>query len=518
MKSRFATYLFPISLMAGLTVPVGIAAHDAVQNPRKHHHYKLIDMGTFGGDASYVNFGARVLNDAGMVAGSSETSTPEAASTNPFPCPGPNVFTAFGWWHGSVVDLGTIPGGNCSNAIWINNHGDMAGDSENGQVDPLTGINEVHAVVWHNGEIKDLGTFGGSHSAAQAINDGGQVTGFAMNDIPDPYSLFDIPFLAASTGTQTRAFLFHDGAMEDIGTLGGPDAMSWFVNNQGQVAGFSYTDSTPNDVTGSPTLHPFLWQNGKMKDLGTLGGFGSILSTSSAPVVVNGLNNRGAVIGFSPLAGDQASDPFLWDGENLIDLYTQSEGTFLSPNVINDRGEVAGLGAFANRPNDAALWSNGAVTDLGALGPDCYSEAWAIGSKGQVGGVSVSCDGNIWRAFLWENGSMVDLNTLIGPDPGLQLIYAIGINEHGEIAGNGVPPGASTALDQDTLSHAFLLIPCDENHPGIEGCDYSVIDGSDLAFRPVPVVGGAASRTLPQSLMRRMNRYRFPGLATGPRN
>jgi len=69
----------------------------------------------------------------------------------------------------------------------------LSGGSESGQVDPLTGINEVHAVVWHYGEIKDLGTFGGSHSAAQAVNDGGQLTGFAMNDIPDPYSHAFLP-------------------------------------------------------------------------------------------------------------------------------------------------------------------------------------------------------------------------------------------------------------------------------------------------------------------------------------
>lgn len=339
MKSRPLTFITAMTFLALLAIPVHLAAQEQEEKKElnaKHHHYKLIDMGTFGGNASYVNFGARALNDKGMVAGSSETSIPETTNANPYPCPGPNVFKAFEWLHGDVIGLGALPGGNCSNAIWINNHGDIAGDSENGLVDPLTGINEVRAVLWHNGEIRDLGTFGGNHSAAQAINERGQVTGFAMNDIPDPYSLFDLPFLGFSTGTQTRAFLFHNGKMDDIGTLGGPDAFGWFVNDRGQVAGVSYTNSIPNDVTGVPTLHPFLWQTGTMEDLGTLGGFGS--STSPAPVSIIGLNNRGAVIGFSPLAGDQASDPFLWDGEMLIDMYTQSgELSFLLMSSMTGR-------------------------------------------------------------------------------------------------------------------------------------------------------------------------------------
>jgi probable HAF family extracellular repeat protein len=501
MNMRSYSSILVTTLLA-LAIPIsGTAA-------QKHHHYKLIDMGTLGGDASYVNFGAKVLNDHGAVVGSSETSTSLPPNTNPYPCPGPNSFKAFVWQKNKFAELATLVTGNCSNAIWVNKGGKIAGDSENGLIDPLTGITEVRAVVWENNKIRDLGTFGGNHSASQAINTKGEVTGFALNETPDLYSLFDLPFLGSSAGTQTRAFLWSGHKMHDLDTLGGPDAFGFFVNDSSQVSGISYTDSIPNQVTGLPTLHPFLWQNGKMKDLGTLGGLGSILSNSPAPLIVNGLNNRGEVIGFSPLAGDQASDPFLWNGERLVDMSVEGTGgTFLSPNVLNDEGLVAGAGAFPNRVLDAALWENGRVIDLGAVGTDCFSEAWAISSDGQVGGVSVSCDGNNWRAFLWQEGSMVDLNTLIPPGSSLQLVYAIGINDRGEIAGNGVPVGVPTAPPtQDTMSHAFLLIPCDEGHPNLEGCDYSLVDATSAAQRPADA---SQSHPVPQALLQKLGTRPF---------
>jgi hypothetical protein len=105
---------------------------------------------------------------------------------------------------------------------------------------------------------------------------------------------------------------------------------------------------------------------------------------------------------------------------------------------------------------------------------------------------------------------MVDLNTLVGPGSDLTLTFAFFINDRGEIAAQGALSNGDT--------HAVVLIPCDEDHPSVEGCDNSMVDASEIASRPSPAVSDAASRTLPQSLMRRMSRFRFPGPAPGPRN
>jgi len=75
------------------------------------------------------------------------------------------------------------------------------------------------------------------------------------------------------------------------------------------------------------------------------------------------------------------------------------------------------------------------------------------------------------HTFLWEgNGPMVDLNTLIPAGSSLQLTYAVAINDRGEIAGFGVAPGVPPE-NHETEGHAYILIPCDENHPNLEGCD-----------------------------------------------
>jgi probable HAF family extracellular repeat protein len=440
---------FKLALIVGsLALPL---ITQAEQPPAKEHsRYKLIDLGTLGGPSSTVAGEDKIVNNHGTVIGGADTAIPD-----PF---APNCFTAscfvqhaFQWQDGVRTDLGALADGVSSIAIYINEKGDVVGLSQNGLIDPLTGGPEYFAVLWKNDEIISLGTLGGNGSIAVALNNRGQVVGGAANSISDPFSLS--PILGGPNfATQTRAFLWENGVMRELGTLGGPDSFGWFVNERGQVAGVSYTDSIPNDTTGLPTLHPFLWENGQMLDLGSLGGAFS---------GVNWLNNRGAVVGFMTLPGDEFQHPYLWDHGTLIDL-----GTFGGSNGeaagLNDAGEVVGVADLPDEgSHNAFLWKKGVMMDLGNLG--ITSAAHAINSKGQVVGASrVSVQGTQANAFLWENGGpMVDLNTLIPANSALHLVFAEHISDRGEIAGTGLPPGVPFE-DIGTRGHAFLLIPVGE--------------------------------------------------------
>jgi probable HAF family extracellular repeat protein len=109
-------------------------------------------------------------------------------------------------------------------------------------------------------------------------------------------------------------------------------------------------------------------------------------------------------------------------------------------------------GDSAASPNyHAFIWTkSGGMTDMGTLPGDSFSIAWGINEQGQVVGQSIDASGSS-RAFLWQNGVMTDLNTLVAAGP-LSLVYANDINDSGEIAG-----GASNSTTGD--SPAFLAVP-----------------------------------------------------------
>ena len=475
-----------------------LVAQDNQDPKHKHHHYKLVDIGTFGGPLSYLTTDSQVLTNYGSLVGWADTATPES---NRF-CYSPgDGFASHGFqWHDSkLIDLGTLPGGSSSQAVWITNER-IVGNSENGEIDPLLpGFPEGRGVLWQDGQIIDLGTFGGNESMASAVNSRGQVVGSALNTTADPFSLIDLLFCGSSNGTQARAFLWQDGEKRDLGTLGtGNDALAFFVNEAGQVAGFAYTDAIPNSTTGLPTFHPFLWDKKQgMQDLGSFGG--------TAVQTLSGLNRRGQVIGTLTLPGDLTWHPFLWDGKKLIDL-----GTFGGDqdygNWINDAGEVVGQGAFpGDQEFHGFLWKNGGKTDLGLLPGDFFSDTTVINSRSQIVGISGNSTSS--SAVLWEDGQIVDLNTLVAPGSGLTLYWALYINDRGEIAAFGADPIGN--------NHDVLLIPCDEKHPRDEGCDYSMVDAS-VAPTVRPDVSRGIGPMLPAALWHRNNRFDFR--AIDPRN
>ena len=307
------------------------------------------------------------------------------------------------------------------------------------------------------------------------------------------------------------AFLWQIGETQDLGTLGGPGSFAFFVNEREQVAGMSFPNSTASSNCPFPLItHPFLWDDGKMVDLGTLGGTCGLAMA---------LNNRGQVVGQSNLAGDQTAHPFIWDKCTLSDLGTLG-GTFGNALWVNDAGQIVG---GATNQNDQAflafLWKNEVMTNLGTLDGDACSGADYINSKGQVVGTSAkTCAFTAAdrHAFLWENGQMIDLNTFLPPTSSLQqLTDGYNINDRGEIFGLGLARARPGCADEFACGHVFVLIPCDRDHSDEEGCEESNEDGTAaIPDRPASVkqtsTGVAGSGLTPREIADRIH-ARFAG-------
>lgn len=451
----------PFALALLIALPFALQLSSVADDAKEHHvRYKLVDLTRLGGPSSFLPNGLDgILNNNGELAGWAETGAPDPYA--PDFCVTPNCQTtrSFLWHHGHLKELPLLHDGTSANAVWISGNGIVGGNAQTGKPDPLIASfpTQVRAVLWHHGRITNLGKLKGGHeSFIGSVNTRGQAVGLSTNDVVDPFSLFGVGF-------QIRAFFWQDGHMRDIGTLGGPDANAFFVNERGQVAGVSYLSNEPNANTGIPTVDPFFWWHGKMYDVGSLGG------TIGQP---NALNNRGQIVGISNLTGDQISHPFLWEKGVITDLGTLG-GDSGYTNWINHQGVIAGkadLPGESPQNHNAVIWKHGQIQDLGTLLGDSCANAYFVNSWGQVVGTSESRELCLVptgeHAFLWEHGGpMVDLNTLIPANSNLALTFAVAINDQGEIAGFGVPPGCAPS-DVEACGHAYLLIPCDRDGDG----------------------------------------------------
>ncbi len=271
-------------------------------------------------------------------------------------------------------------------------------------------------MLWRNRNIVNLGTLGGTQSYAASMNNRGQIVGWAMNTIPDPYSA-DLEFTGYAGSlpgtTQVRAVLWDNHGIHDLGTLGGPSALALVVNQRGQIAGQSYTSFTPNPTTGIPTIDAFLWENGKMKDLGSLGG------TITYPI---NLNSRGQVVGYLQLTR-----------RSVLSRLRLGSGRAYRPQPRWIRGICAVEQRFrrccgwllsARRPGISRLLLE-SRRDQRSRNPwrrSMFIGSNSVNSNRQAVGYSGLCDRSRIRAFLWENGGpMVDLNALVEPPSDLYL-------------------------------------------------------------------------------------------------
>lgn len=164
-----------------------------------------------------------------------------------------------------------------------------------------------------------------------------------------------------------------------------------------------------------------------------------------------------------------------------------------------------GFAKFAgDQTGHAFLWRNGVMTDLGTIGTDPASDAASINSQAQIVGGMFIFGGADLRGWLWENGGpIVDLEKLVLPGSGLTVFSGNLINDRGEIAGRGRLPNGH--------EHAIVLIPCDEIHPDVDGCDYQPVEAETTAqLNPALVTQAPSASPAKLSPAEMLPRFRSP--------
>jgi probable HAF family extracellular repeat protein len=361
--------------------------------------------------------------------------------------------------HYSVRNLGAL-GGTSSSANGINNKEWVSGSAN------ITGDTAQHAFFWTEEDgMKDLGTLGGPNSLVNwpVRDDRGLVVGVSETSMADPLGE---NFCGFGNHLTCLGFLWQEGAMTPLPTLGGNNSYASGINNRGQAVGIAEnTTPDPTCLTAPQVLDwkPVIWgpQKGQIRELPLLPG-----DSTGAAIAIN---DRGQVAGASGICQSpslaNAVHAVLWDGGSVIDLGSLGGTTHNAATAISSHGHVVG---FSNLPGDvnshAFLWTQDrGMKDLGTLTGDVFSAAFGINNKDQVVGLSCDANGNC-RAFLWQNGVLTDLNTLIPPGSPLFLFYAGDINSRGEIVGE--------AFEQSTGgAPAFVATPCDHDNADEQGCE-----------------------------------------------
>jgi probable HAF family extracellular repeat protein len=280
----------------------------------------------------------------------------------------------FHFHDGRLTLLPVTLGSNASDAFGIDNAGTIVG-----QLRSRVGS---HAMCYRNGLSEDLGTLGGYHSLARAINGSGQIVGWA-----------ETPQLDA------HAFLFTSGAMQDLGTLGGARSEALAINDAGDVVG---TAETRNGEE-----HAFCYRDGRMEDLGMLPG-----SQSSR---AHATNVRGDIVGICSSA-DGVARPFLYRNGHMTALGGLAIG---QANGINGAGQVVGDMRTTSGTLHAFLFSNGVTHDLNEVIPAHreweLQQAWAINDAGQIVGTGAFHGHS--RAFLLTPTMVYRALPSAAPDP-----------------------------------------------------------------------------------------------------
>ncbi|MBV9342968.1 MAG: hypothetical protein JO159_19045 [Acidobacteria bacterium] len=389
MKSR--SLVRPLGILGLLVLPAGLAAQEHSQ-PR----YRVVELGTLGGTYSqtfYVTSKGVASGEASLADGNWHAILYQGTFKRDLGTLGGLNSSAFG----SPNEFGQVVGAAETSHSDPNGE-DFCGFYVSGA--PLSG-KTCRGFFWQDGWMIPLPTLGGHNGAASAINNQGQVAGNAETATTDSTCPPFDPSKGQHQVLQDKPVVWENGHIKELPTYGGdPDGFAIAINDHGQVAGASGVCSTFNVINGlylSP-VHALLWDHGKAINLGSLGGaFGNQahnINNRGQVVGASDLAGDSVFHGFvwSHSTGMQEIPPVQGD-------------TYSVALAINDLGVVTGVSIDATFTTlHAFVVMDGVPTDLNTLiSADSglqLQAACGINSRGEITGLAVEKSTGQYRGYL----------------------------------------------------------------------------------------------------------------------
>ncbi len=224
------------------------------------------------------------------------------------------------WQDGQAFNLGTLPGGNYSEAFAINERGQIVGQWGHNFMKPFF----PRSFVWQDGTMSDLELPMGPRSGAHGLNEQGQIVGW----------------MGESFLIDSHAFIWKTGVVTDIGVIQGVfTGRARAINNLNEVVGSGQIPDADNPFGLS---RAFYWADGQMMNLGTL-------NEHCSSVVAFDVNDLGQVVGS---ASGAATNAFIWQNggmTNLNDLIPPELGVNVRiAFAINNQGQITGQASTAS--------------------------------------------------------------------------------------------------------------------------------------------------------------------------